>query len=268
MMFVKPRKNLQNRKYKYSIFRILGNETPPRDAENARLKTLEFILDNEPEFPNTVKCWIVNCIHDRERREHICHMLNERNMYYVIVPLWRQKYLEANNRSAKVTQIVGINRARNFAIKHGHTFSDFTFVLDGDCFFSQDLWDRASQEIAEDQKINKNRKYYSTPSSRSTFEHAAKSNDPMLLAEPMLIFRHDSDRYFDENIPFGEGDKLRFLYELGHSSEPSKHHILINNNLCKSISMVQHVTGSDYEIELDQKLRIKLRNELIDLFGR
>lgn len=259
MMFAKPRKL-----NKYSIFRILGNETPPRDEPDARLRVLEYILENEPAFPNTTKGWIINCIHDRERREHICRMLAEREMYYVIVPLWRQKYLEAKNRAEKVTQVIGINRARNIAIRAGHTLSEFTFVLDGDCFFSQQLWDRATGEIEADQRVNPGRKFYSIPSSRATFEHAKTSSEPMLLAEPMTIFRYDSDRYFDENLPFGEGDKLRFLYELGHCQEPGKHHVLLHDRLCKSVGMVHHVTGSSYEIELDQRRRTQLRNESID----
>jgi hypothetical protein len=258
-MFLKPPKYK-----KYSIFRILGNETPPRDEPDARLRVLEFILDNEPEFPNATKCWIVNCVHDRERREHICRMLAERNMYYVIVPIWRQKYLEAKSRAEKITQVVGINRARNLAIRHGQLLSEFTMVLDGDCFFSQPLWDNITGEIKADQKVNRSRKFYSTPSSRATFDHARTSSEPMQLAEPMLIFRHDSDRFFDENLPFGEGDKLRLLYELGHSQESGKHHTLLHENLCKSVGMVHHVTGSSYEIETDQALRIRLRNESLD----
>lgn len=259
MMFVNPKKQK-----KYSIFRILGNETPPRDQPDARLRTLEYILDNEPEFPDCIKCWVINCIHDRERRELIGRMLTERNMYHVILPIWRAKYLEAKTRDEKITQVVGINRARNVAIKHGHYISNFTCILDGDCFYSEDLWQMTVNEIEEDQKVRRDRKYYSTPSSRATFEHARISSQPMLLAEPMLIFRNDSDIFFDESIPFGQGDKLHLLYKLGHSEKPGHHHELVNDDLCKSVSMVHHVTGSDYVIELDQKLRIKLRNESLD----
>lgn len=249
---------------KFSIFRILGNETPPRDRPNARLETLEFILKNEPDFPNTVKCWVLNCIHDRERREHIAAMLTKRGMYFVIISFFRKKYLEAKNRSDKVVEVVGINRARNIAITHGHCISDFTFVLDGDCMFSENLWNKTTQEIQIDQRLNKNRKYYSVPSSRATFEHVKTTDKPMLLAEPMLVFRHDSSDYFNEKIPFGEGDKLKFLYELGHNQEPHKHHLLLHEKFCKSVGMVHHVTGSNYEIELDQKRRTQLRNESID----
>lgn len=248
---------------KYSIFRIIGNEMPPRDEPNARLNTLKFILDNEPDFSNTIKVWVLNCIVDEERRELISKILEERNQYFIVIPLCKTSYFQSKNKSEKIINLIGINKARNVAINHGKKLSEFTFLLDGDCLFNQNLWDKTCKEITEDQKIS-NRKFYSVPTSRSTFEHSMKSDEPMLLAEPMTVHRHDSDRFFDESLPFGEKDKLKFLYEIGHNQESGKHHILLNENLCKSVGMVHHVTGSSYEIELDQKLRIQLRNESID----
>jgi hypothetical protein len=248
----------------YSIFRILGNETPPRDDSDARLRTLEFILDNEPEFPNAIKYWIINCIHDKERRELICKMLSDRNMCYDVVHFCLEKYLKAKNRSEKVVQIVNINKARNLAISHGILISNFTFVLDGDCFFSQNLWKKTYQDIEQDQIANKNRKYYSIPINRVNFDHVLVSDEPKLLAEPVIVFRHDSNLRFDESIPFGKADKLNLLYKLGHSQESDKHHILVKDDLCKSVGMVHHVTASDYEIEINPKKRMQLRKESID----
>lgn len=260
MLFLSPKRS----NYRYSIFRILGNETPPRDAPDARLKTLEFILDNEPDFPNTLKCWIINRVHDRERREHLARILAARGMYYVIVPLFRVKYQEAKNRAEKVTELIGINRARNLAITHGKLVSRFTFLLDGDCMFTQRLWEQVTASIETDQKVNQSRKYYSIPSSRATFEHVLQSDEPMLLAEPMTVHRFDADKLFNEQIPFGQGDKLKYLFELGHNQEPGKHHILVHNRLCKSVGLVHHVGASDYAIELDQKRRTQLREQSLD----
>lgn len=261
MMHAKSKCNFLNNKFKYSIFRILGNETPPRDDDDARLKSLQFILDNEPEFPNTIKCWIVNCIHDKIRRELICKMLSDRNMYYVIVPIVKSDYVQAKDRRQKIRHLIGINRARNFAIKHGRLISNISFVLDGDCMFNQLLWDKTCNEIELDQSINLNRKIYSIPTSRSRLEHCLNSDKAMLLAEPMLAFRSDNNVFFDESIPFGEGDKLKLLYQLGHSQEQGKHHLVINESYCKSVGLVHHITFSDYDIELNQKLRTDLRNE-------
>jgi hypothetical protein len=261
MIFAKP----ISKKWKtFSIFRIIGNELPPRDEPGSRKKVLDFILDNEPNFPDAAKCWIVNCVHDGKRREEICRTLAERDMYYIVIPFWKEKFKEAKTRAEKIVQLIGINRARNQAITAGHLISDFTLVLDGDCYFRQDLWDTFTKGVIKDQKINRSRRYYSLPCSRSTIEHAINNSTPMMLAEPMPVFRYDSTIYFDESIPFGQKDKLMLMYKLHHSQTPGSHHILEREDLCKSISMVHHLTGSKYEIELDTGLRIRLREESLD----
>lgn len=249
---------------KYSIFRILGNETPPRDAPDARLETLKFILDNEPEFPNVIKCWVINCIHDKERRELISKMLMDRNQFVVSLVLKRKEYLNSKNKSDKVVHAININGARNVAINYGKFLSEFSFILDGDCFFSQDLWDNTRIQIENDQIKNKKRKFYSIPTLRTTFDNVLKFNGKELLSEPMVVFRYDSHKYFDEKIPFGEGDKLKFLYQLGHSQKPKNHNVILDETLCKSVGKVYHLTASDYEIELNQNRRIQLRNQSID----
>ena len=259
MLKLKP----SNQYKKYSIFRIIGNEMPPRDEPDARLKTLKFILNNEPEFINTIKCWIVNCIHDKNRQELITNILSEKNQYFVISQIQKQKYIEANNKKQKINHAIAINRARNMAIQHGKTLSEFTFLLDGDCLFNEFLWNKTINELEEDQEKT-SRKIYSIPTSRSTFEHSILSNEPMLIAEPMTIHRYDCDRFFNETIPFGEGDKLKFLYEIGHNKESGKHHLMSHEKICKSVGLIHHVTASDYKIEVDWKLRMKLRSESIE----
>ena len=105
---------------KYSIFRIIGNETPPRDEPDARLKTLKFILENEPNFPNCIKCWVLNCIHDKIRRDYLCKLLSDYEHHVVVVPMLRKKYEKAKNIDEKINWLIGINRARNLEIGRAH----------------------------------------------------------------------------------------------------------------------------------------------------
>ena len=258
-------KNFDRSRYQFSIFRILGNEMPPRDEPDARLKTLKFILDNEPDFDGSLKCWLLNTIHDRKRREQICEMLASRNHYFIVLPMDRQAFDSALDRDSKIIHAIAINKARNICIKHGKTLSKFSVLLDGDCFFTQKLWDRFRNQLFDDQRVCKNRRHYSIPCSRSTMEHSLSSDEPMLLAEPMPVFRYDADIYFDETRPFGKGDKLELLFRLNHSKEFGKNYLLENESLCKSVGMVHHVTASDYEIETNFQLRNKLRNQSIDM---
>lgn len=260
MMFLKPPVQQWS---KYSIFRILSEDCPPRDEMGSRMKVLKFILENEENFENTTKGWIVNSFIDRSIRQDFIDLLVSKGMYVVVIPWARQKYNEAKTRREKINAAIGINRARNLAIEHGHLLSNFTFVLDGDCFFTKEQWMDVTQKIEEDQKTSQ-RRHYSVPCSRSTFEHALKSSAPLLLAEPMPVFRNDSQIKFDEMLPFGQGDKLEFLFRLNHKKEQGRHHEMINESLCKCFGLVHHLSGSNYEIEIDQKLRVSLREQSVD----
>lgn len=262
MIFAKP--PIQ-RMAKYAIFRIISDDLPPRDEPGSRLKVLKFILDNEPVFENTIKCWVVNSFFDRVARQEFLNLLAERDMYAVVLPLARIKYKEATTRDAKIVAAIGINRARNLAVQHGHILSEFTAVLDGDCYFTKDQWNDLTSKIEQDQIKTRSLKHYSVPCSRSTFEHALHSSEPMALAEPMPLFRYDSNIFFNEDIPFGKGDKLEFLFRLNHSKEPGRHHEMLNESLCKCFGLVHHLSGSSYEIETDLSLRVALRNKSIDL---
>lgn len=260
MMFLK---SAHNHWKKYSIFRILSEDSLPRDEIGSRMKVLKFILENEENFDNVTKGWIVNSFIDRNVRQEFIDLLISKGMYVVVVPWARKRYAEARNRNEKINAAIGINRARNLAIEHGHLISNFTFVLDGDCFFTNRQWQDITEKIEEDQRISQ-RRHYSVPCSRSTFEHALKSSEPLLLAEPMPVFRHDSEMKFDESIPFGQGDKLQFLFKLNHRREQGRHHEMVNDSLCKCFGLVHHLSGSQYEIEENQSLRTNLRDQSLD----
>lgn len=261
MMFVNDE---PQRWSEHSIFRIISEDREPRDEKGSRLKVLKFILENEDEFPSTTKGWVINSFVDRDFRQEVIDILASHNQYMVVIPWARIKYNEAKTRDEKIVAAIGINRARNLAVEHGRMISKFITVLDGDCFFTSSQWNHLTKKIQQDQQYRPDIKHYSVPCSRSTIEHATTSDEAMMLAEPMPIFRHDSTLRFDENIPFGKGDKLNFLYKLNHSTKPGHHHEMINEDVCKCFGLVHHLAGSAYEIEQDVKLRVGLRNESLD----
>lgn len=265
MMFASPKKFPWAT---HSIFRILSDDLPPRDEIGSRLKVLDFILNNEPEFEDTTKGWVLNSFINRDNRQKLIDMLIKYNHYVVVFPWARNQYNLAKNREEKLIAAININKVRNLAVDNGKLISRFTTVLDGDCYFTLNQWNDVRKQIEIDQKFSPH-KYYSIPCSRSTFEHALSSDKCYQLAEPMTVFRNDAKLRFDENIPFGNGDKLKFLYNLNHRQEQGRHHELINEDYCKCFGMVHHLSGSDYEIEKNLKLRIELRNKsLNDLISR
>jgi predicted O-methyltransferase YrrM len=247
--------------YDFSIFRIIGNDLPPRDVVGNRYKILKFILEHEETFAGTHKGWIVNCIHDLEYREKICDLLRQHGSYYVIIPFNRNAY-QKSDRRGKILHAIPINRARNMAIEFGRNIARYTAVLDGDCYFDASTWNNITDFIKSERP---SRQYYTVPHTRSTMEHVLHSNEPMgPLGEPMPIIRNDAPLRFDENIIFGQGDKVRFLHMLGHSIEPQKTHTLLRENTTKVIGYVHHLATGDEQTETDLQHRINLRKQSID----
>lgn len=249
----------------FSIFRIIGNDLPPRDFPGSRIRVLKFLLENETNFEGVHKSWIVNCIHDLDVQTEILDLLQKHKAHHIVLPFNHQDYLNAGTKNEKVLQSIPINRARNVAMRLGKNTSRFAAVLDGDCYFDSKTWKRIESFIVNDQKTN-NLKYYSIPLTRSNIEHVTKSDNPLgPFAEPQLMFRDDYDIEFNEKVPFGQADKLKLLYSLNHSQEPGKHHLLNNNKLCKSIGYVHHLSTGDELADTNARHRVNLRKKSINL---
>ena len=60
----------------FILYRILGNDLPPRHGSRQTLENLRFLLDNEPDFPDLEKRWVVNRIADGEREAELIALLD------------------------------------------------------------------------------------------------------------------------------------------------------------------------------------------------
>ena len=78
---------------KFCVSRILGNELPPRDEKGSRIKSLQFILDNENFGLN--RMWVLNRIHDKERLEIFKKMLGKEPIFEI--PFVNKEYLRCRN---------------------------------------------------------------------------------------------------------------------------------------------------------------------------
>lgn len=250
--------------YDFSFFRVVGGDLTPRDRPGARLDMMKFILDNEKDFPGVHKGWILNAVPDMEYRRKMEDLLHQYRAYFIVMPMWRKGYLESKTRDDKIINAIPINKARNLAITHGTKIARFTVILDGDCMFDEGTWNHISSFIRKDQ-IRSSVQYYGIPHTRSSVEHVLRSSEPLgPLAEPMPVFRDDSPIRFHENLPFGRGDKLRLLYELGYCQEPLKSQVLLHEGKCKSVGYVHHLATGDEDIETDLKKRIQIRDQSVD----
>lgn len=80
------------------LYRILGNDLPPRHKQGQTLSNLRFILEHEPSFPKTKKYWILNRMVDPANEAAIIKLLKKHNQEYVRVPFEADEYLRQDFR--------------------------------------------------------------------------------------------------------------------------------------------------------------------------
>lgn len=245
--------------YKFAIVRILGNENPPRDVLGERLKSLEFILKNEPSFPDTIKLFLLNRFINPIFRSQIEELLLEHRVRYIELPLnWDKLKLMQQNKATNEAlnlEVIGINSARNVAVDYGHVFATNAIVLDGDCIFDQEGWNQFKQTTEEQPS-----QYYSLPMARISFEqYGQKLTAP--LEESQLSFREDSSLRFDINRLFGDNDKLDLLFRLGHDQTPLTPHLKIKGDQTKLAGYVLHLKTGKTNTEFSVHVRVDERKE-------
>ncbi len=243
------------------ICRILGNEMPPRDVRGERLKALNWILNNEPNFPSSHKFWLINGVIDNELKSDYKLTLEANKQDYDFRP-FSNKYCPSLPFYEKVRLAIDINGARNECIERMVGLYRFIAILDGDCFFTQESWDELQNTISLDQAGHSPVKYYSIPTQRLSPGDPGKMINN--LTEAMIVFRNDAELRFDESRRFGDSPKQELLWRLGHSRERDRSQELIYPGLCISTSRVYHYAHGD-AAELDHDHRGTLRSESLKI---
>lgn len=210
----------------YVIYRILGNDLPPRHARGQTLSSLRFILDREPDLPGAQKRWIVNRILDPRVRDRVIGLLEKRGQPYRVIAAEPQAVRDIPRRleRERIAAVIGINQARNYAIEDGRADADWVLPLDGNCFFTPEAWRqiRTACERPADARyaVIPMRRVNDLSALRELAGHPGASGERRLLersvvAEPQLAFRRDAPDRFDESYPYGHFDKVDLLYRLG-----------------------------------------------------
>ncbi|WP_269900181.1 alginate lyase family protein [Paenalcaligenes faecalis] len=236
--------NVKNNKYRYAIVRILGNDLPGRHSEDQTYNNLNFTLQNESDFQNCIKIWILNRIVDSEKKRQLISLLNSYEKHYIDIPFFledvkripycfddlpKNNYKltsEYKNKPKRIRLIVDTailrqknnylmnnNGARNAAIAEGRKYADWIFPWDGNCYISDNAWKSIERGLSARADL---------PCHIVPMERLA-SNDLILdskytpnpLEEPQIIFRHDANIKFNEKLMYGLQPKVELLKRLG-----------------------------------------------------
>ncbi|KAI9259922.1 hypothetical protein BY458DRAFT_534916 [Sporodiniella umbellata] len=230
------------------LYRIIGNDLPPRHKEGQTLSNIQFILNHEPDFPNTRKIFLLNRITDPANEKAIIRLLDQKQMEYIRVPFEPKEYeqldfqlesfpvpdfLHSDNyrRYSKEVKLrvldymyhtknlyaMNNNGGRNTALEHGRSIKNAKWILpfDGNCYLSNNGFKEITTQL---EKHGKEIKYFIVPMTRLLNNSVLLNNldeRPKAPEEPQIIFRHDAKEEYNLNMRYGRRSKLELLWRLG-----------------------------------------------------
>jgi hypothetical protein len=227
----------------FVLYRILGNDLPPRHGGGQTLANLRFILDHEPALAECEKRWVVNRIFDAAAEAEIIRFLEAHGQPYLHLPFDREAYaarfldatglppdlnplattlasLKPGRRLATLDWLhrhknlyaMNNNGARNAALDEGKTLARWTLPWDGACFVTSAGWELIRRAAASAGEA----RYLIVPMARVATNGILldSSYSPTADQEPQIAFGANAVERFDERLRYGTGPKVELLCRL------------------------------------------------------
>lgn len=230
----------------FILYRIIGNDLPPRHERGQSLRSLDFILEHEPTLADCTKKFVVNRVLDSESENRIIESLERGGVDYLHLPfeaeVYRQipldyaclpggdrAYLESRSFRRlkprhKIRLLTAVNRlrnnyvmhnngARNVALRDGRCLAKWVLPFDGNCFLSASAWAQFRSAVIERPWL----KYFIVPMARIQKNDQLLDEDfnPLAEEEPQIAFRCDASETFNEAFPYGRFPKIELFWRLG-----------------------------------------------------
>lgn len=228
----------------FMLVRIIGNDLEPRHRKGQSFDNANFILDNEPAFPDCEKFWIVNRIADPEEELRIVRLLESRGQSFHRIPFDLDAYgkipwdldglparelrfsgkhgqsaglkaarYETHIRRSKNLYLMNNNGARNKALEIARTRAKWLMPWDGNCYLTAQGFREIRATIEEKPYLP----YAIVPMARIVDNVVLLDENiaPPAIEEPQIIFRSDTAQLFDEKYGYGRRLKVEMLWRLG-----------------------------------------------------
>lgn len=206
------------------LWRILGNDVPPRHVSGQTLQNTRFLLDNEADFEDCEKKFLLNRIEDPEAVKQLRSMLDGYDVHEI--PFEPDEYRAIGLPKKRLLYLTNQNAARNYCLDHSEGF-DYVMPFDGGVFIRVDGW----EEITTIFVLNPDDAFWAVPMSRTrTYDDITSGQIPTVkeefkmgqggrtligMSEPQVVFTPRSDLRFREDLPYGKGNKAYILWQLG-----------------------------------------------------
>lgn len=212
---------------KYHLWRILGNDLPPRHPDSQTETNLKFILGTESLFEDCEKRFLINRVYDDDKRRRLVDAIQANSFHVDVIPFEEDVFDSLGSYQEKAHYLTNVNSARNYCVKQSLAAgADVVCPMDGGMFFRDDGWTRFAIVCSENlddgffsfatwrvESIEDMLNMQTFPTLYSTYKFGKIST--VGLTEFQLAFTQHSDCLFDESLPYGREDKVELLYRLG-----------------------------------------------------
>ncbi len=193
---------------KYCIIRILGNDLPPRHNKKQTLINLKFIFENEEDFSDCKKIYILNRIIDPVAEQELIDLLNENKVEFIRIPFELGNYDSTWNNGTKMQEIIQLNKARNKGIEEGMKYAEWVFPLDGNIFVTSEAWKNITTHLNNTSETFFKLAMYRLKKNHEVFDFISDDYDKQ---EEQIILSKNSDVRFDESLGYGYMNKMKLL---------------------------------------------------------
>jgi len=262
---------------KLAIYRLLGNDLPPRHQVGQTLENTRFILDREPTLRRAERRWVLNRIVDAQEEGQLLELLQARGERFLRIPVDFDEYRrrdatrhalprrEANRarRHEKVLCLVDLNGARNLALEDGRRDADWILPLDGNCFFTLDGWEALLARLDAAPQLDR---HLIIPMYRLRRNEEATGfrPDPRAEQEPQIGFGRAAHEVYDPQFRYGLDSKIELLKRLRVKMEPSSCGLRLSPDAPRDGYVLRLASGNG-EADHASRRRRHLRDRAIDL---
>ena len=230
----------------FFLYRILGNDLPPRHGSRQTLENLRFLLDHEPDFPDLEKRWVVNRIANKDREGELIALLEERGQAYVHIPfepdVYGRYFLDSYHLPERFNPfevlagqathdlsglalewlyrqknryVINVNGARNAAVEDGiKAGGQWIMPWDGACFLTEAGFNGILATVTSRPDV----RYGTVPMVRLSDNRVLLKPDfraPPATDEPQIVFHREARDRFDEELRYGHRPKAELFIRLG-----------------------------------------------------
>ena len=212
----------------FLLYRILGNDLPPRHADTQTADNLAFMLTNEPVLRDCDKWFCLNRIYDPKKRAALVEILGKAGAKWFEIPFDADEYNVIDSKPGRLHYLTNVNAARNACLDHGFDQdAEMVIPMDGGCAMRNDGW----ENLLTNFWMHDSDGYFLLPTWRcDTYEEYLDEMHPPQIREayqfpggrevvgvrePMIAFTTNHDARFDPELVYGKCDKCELLFRLG-----------------------------------------------------